>query len=94
MPCLAAARVDDAPPRVAALQPQRQLSTLFGVKADTALAQLVDRRRCLLDQGLDGRGPAKAAPCRDRIGGMAGGGVAGLQRCRQASLGPEAGALR
>ena len=58
MPRLAAAGVDDASPRVATLQPQRQFATLFGVEADTALAQLADRRWCLLDQGLDCRGPA------------------------------------
>ena len=47
----------------------------------------------LLDQDLDRRRTAEAAPRGDRVGGVAGGRVARLQRRGQPALRPEAGAL-
>jgi hypothetical protein len=54
VPGLAAAGVDDAPPRVAALEAERELAFLIAVEDDPALDQLVDGARRLFRQDLDG----------------------------------------
>ena len=46
----------------------------------TPRAQLAHRAGGLVDQHLHRRGPAEAAPGGDRVGGVAGGRVAGLER--------------
>ena len=63
------------------------------VEDDPALAQLAHRARRLLDQRPHRRGAAEPAPRGDRVGGVLGGRVAGLERRGEAALGPEAGAL-
>ena len=63
------------------------------VEDDAARLQVADRGRRLLDQDLHRGGPAEAAAGGDRVGGVALGRVAGLERRRQPALGPEAGAL-
>jgi hypothetical protein len=90
---LAAAGVDDAPARVAALEAKRQPPFVVEVEDDTALQQVPDRPRSRLDQHLHGGGAAEAAPGGDRVGGVAGGRVTRLQRGGKPALGPEAGAL-
>jgi hypothetical protein len=85
--------MDDAPPRVAAFEPERELAVLVAVEDDSALDQFVNGTRRLFCQDPDGGGAAEPAARGDRVGGMALGRVAGLQRCGQAALRPEAGAL-
>ena len=90
---LAAAGMDDAAAGVAALQAQRQPALVVEVEDDAACLQFPNRLRRLLDQDFDGGGAAEAAAGGDRVSGVALGRVAGLERRRQAALGPEAGAL-
>ena len=90
---LAAAGVDDAPARVAALEAQRQPPLVVEVEDDAARLQVADRGRRLLDQHPHRGGPAEAAAGGDRVGGVAVGRVVGFERRRQPALGPEAGAL-
>ncbi len=90
---LAAAGVDDAAAGVPALQAQRELAVLVEVELDAALAQVADRGRGLVDQCLHRSGSAEAASGVDRVGGVVGRRVAGLERRGEPSLSPEAGAL-
>ena len=90
---LAAAGVDDAAARVAALEAERQPALVVEVEDDAAREQVADRAGRLLDQHPHRRGAAEAAAGGDRVGGVAVGRVAGLERRGQAALGPEAGAL-
>ena len=69
--------MDDAAPRVSALESQGELAARVKVEGDSPLAQLAHRLGCLLDQSLDGRGAAEAAPGGDRVGGVLGRRVAG-----------------
>jgi hypothetical protein len=85
--------VDDAPPGVTALEPQRQLSVGIEVELDAALAQVPHHRRRLGDEGLDSGGATEAAPGGERVGGVLRGRVARLQRGGEAALRPIAGAL-
>jgi len=89
----AASRVDDAAPCVSSLQAQRQVASALQVEDDAPLAQVAYRRRRLVDQDLDGRGAAETAPGGNRVGRVAGGGVAWLEGRSQAALRPEARAL-
>ena len=54
LPGLAAAGVDDAAPRVAALEAEGELAARVEVEGDAALAQFAHRLGRLLDQGLYG----------------------------------------
>jgi hypothetical protein len=85
--------VDDAAARVTALEGQRQPSLVIEVEDDPAGDQVADQRRRLLYQGVDGRAAAEAAAGGDRVGGVEVGRVVGLERRREAALGPVAGAL-
>jgi len=85
--------VDDAAVGVAALQPQRQPPLVVEVEDDAARNQVADGPRCLLDEGADRRGAAETATGGNRVGRVAVGGVIGFERCREATLGPVAGAL-
>jgi len=85
--------VDYAAAGVAALEAQRKLAVGFEVEDDPARAQLADGGRRLVDQDLDRRRAAEPAARRDRVSGVLGRRVAGLERRREASLRPEAGAL-
>jgi hypothetical protein len=93
VPRLAATRVDDPAPRVTALEAERELAIGVEVESDPALAQLAHRGGCLLDQCLNRRGSAEPAPGGDRVGGVAGGGIARLEGGGKSALRPEAGAL-
>jgi hypothetical protein len=86
--------VNDAPAGVPALEAQREPPVLVEVEGDTALAQVADGVRRLVDQDLDGRRAAEPTPGGDGVRRMAGGRVAGLQRRSQTALSPIAGALR
>ncbi len=90
---LAAAGVDDPAARVASLEPEREPALVVEVEDDPPALQRPDRGRRLLDQDLDGRRPAEAAAGGDRVGGVARGRVAGLERRGEPPLGPVAGAL-
>jgi hypothetical protein len=90
---LAATRVDDAAPGVAALEAQRQTALLVEVEDDPAGKQFADGIWCLLDEGLDRGGATEAAAGGDRVGGVPGRRVARLEGRRQSALGPVAGAL-
>ena len=68
---LAAAGVDDAPRRVAALEPERQPPFVVEVEDDAARLQVADRGRRLLDQHPHRGGPAEAAAGGDRVRGVA-----------------------
>jgi hypothetical protein len=89
----AAAGVDDAAARVATLEAEGELAVGVEIEDDAARAQLLNGRRGLLDQNLDGARPAQAAAGGEGVGGVPGRGVTGLERRRQATLGPVAGAL-
>jgi hypothetical protein len=90
----AAPGVDYATASVPALEAQRKLAVGLEVEDDPARAQLANGGRRLVDQDLDRRGAAEPAARRDRVGGVLGRGVAGLERRGKTSLRPEAGALR
>ena len=90
---LAAARVDDAAARVASLEAQGELAVLLEIEGDAALAKLLDGGGRLVDQNLHRGRPAEAAAGGDRVGGVAGRGVARLEGGREPALRPVAGAL-
>lgn len=77
---------------MAALEPERQPALVVEVEDDAARLQVADRGRRLFDQDLDRGGAAEAAAGGDRVGGVAGRGVAGFERRGEAALRPEAGA--
>ena len=91
---LAAARVDDAPPRVPSLEAERQLAVVRrGRRRRRARAAPAPRPGASSASTSHRGGAAEPAPGGDRVGGVAGGRVARLERRRQPALRPEAGAL-
>lgn len=90
----ASTRVDDATAGVSALETESELAVGLEVEDDATRAQLLDGGGRLLDQGLDGARPAQAATRGERVGGVLRGRIARLERRREATLGPVAGALR
>ncbi len=86
--------MDDAAPGMATLEAKRKLAVGLEVEGDAAVQQIPHRPRGLVDEDLHGGGAAEPASGSDRVGGVLGGRIAGLQRSGQPSLRPEAGALR
>jgi hypothetical protein len=79
---------------MATLEAEGELAPGVEVEANAAGAQLRDRRRRLLDEGLDGARSAEAASGGEGVGRVLSRRVARLQRRREPALGPVAGALR
>ena len=89
----AAARVDDPPPAVAALQAERELAAAVGVEVHAELLQLADAVGGLVGEGL-GRGAAReAAAGRQRVLEVQLGRVVDRQRGGRAALRPVGGGL-
>ena len=91
---LGPAGVDYAPGRVPALQGEGEAPVRIQVEADPALAELGHGRGRLAGENLHRLRPAEPATRVERVLRMPGGGVVVGERRRQATLGPEARALR
>ena len=93
-PGRAASRVDDAPDRMSALQPQREPAEAIGVETHAQRLQVLDARGRLAHEDLRRRAPDQPAPRALGVGEVELGRVIGGERRGETALRPVARGLR